>query len=138
MLSDATSVHSVCHFGCNVNLEPPPPPPPKKKTVTAGWSVCPLWVYVNFTLTSSLDNVYLLVDDSTALQKTTIIWKIPAQTDVTCSGVLLWLCIRRSILLISSTMWCSFCLISAALLSESNRKKPENQTARMLHPSQVA
>ena len=57
------------------------------------------------------------------LQQTTNIWKIPAQTDVTCSGVLLQLCSRPSILLISSTIWCSFWLISAPFLSESNRRK---------------
>ena len=45
------------------------------------------------------------------------------QIDVTCSGVLLQLCSRPSILLISSTIWCRFWLISAPLLSESNRRK---------------
>ena len=57
------------------------------------------------------------------LQQTTNIWKIPAQTDVTCSGALLQLCSRPSILLISSTIWCRFWLISAPLLSESKRRK---------------
>ena len=57
------------------------------------------------------------------LQQTTNIWKIPAQTNVTCSGVLLQLCSRPSILLISSTIWCRFWLISASLLSESKRRK---------------
>ena len=57
------------------------------------------------------------------LQQTTNIWKIPAQTDVTCSGVLVQLCSRPSILLISSTIWCRFWLISAPLLSESKRRK---------------
>ena len=59
------------------------------------------------------------------LQQTTNIWKNPAQTDVTCSGVLLQLCSRPSILLIStsSTIWCKFWLISAPLLSESNERK---------------
>ena len=57
------------------------------------------------------------------LQQTTNIWKIPAQTDVTCSGVLLQLCSRPLILLISSTIWCRFWLISAPLLSESNQRK---------------
>ena len=60
------------------------------------------------------------------LQQTTNIWKIPAQTDLTCSGMLLQLCSGPSILdlLISSTIWCSFCswLISAPLLSESNQR----------------
>ena len=71
----------------------------------------------------SLDNVYFLVDDSTLLQQTTNIWKIPAQTDVTCSGVLFQLCSRLSILLISSTIWCRFWLIYAPLLSESKQRK---------------
>ena len=44
-------------------------------------------------------------------------------TDVTCSGVLLQLCSRPSILLISSTIWCRFWLISAPLLSENKRRK---------------
>ena len=57
------------------------------------------------------------------LPQTTNIWKIPAQADVTCSGVLLELCSRPSILLISSTIWCSFWLISAPLSSESNQRK---------------
>ena len=95
----------------------------KKQTVTACGSVWPLWVHVSCTLTISLDNVYLLVDDSTLLQQTTNVRKIPAQTDMTCSGVLLQLCSRPSILLISSTIWCSFWLISATLLSGSNRRK---------------
>ena len=57
------------------------------------------------------------------LQQTTNNWKIPMQTDVTCSGVLLQLCSWPSILLISSTIWCRFLLISAPLLSESKRRK---------------
>ena len=59
------------------------------------------------------------------LQQTTNIWKILAQlqTDMACSGVLLQLCSRPSILQISSTIWCSFWLISAPLLSESNQGK---------------
>ena len=59
------------------------------------------------------------------LHQQTNIWKIPTQTDVTCSRVVLalQLCSRPSILQISSTIWCSFWLISAPLLSESNRRK---------------
>ena len=53
----------------------------------------------------------------------TNIWKIPLQTNVTCRGVLLQLCSRPSILLISSTIWCSFWLISDPLLSDSNQRK---------------
>ena len=56
------------------------------------------------------------------LQQTTNIRKIPAQTDLTCSRMLLQLCSGPSILLISSTIWCSFWLISAPLLSESNQR----------------
>ena len=48
----------------------------------------------------SLDNVYLLVDESTFAS--TNIWKLPVQTDVTCSGVVLQLCSRPLSLLISS------------------------------------
>ena len=61
------------------------------------------------------------------LQQTTNTWKIPAQTDVTCSGVLLQLCSRPSLLLISSTIWCSFWLISAPLLSESSQRKKRRE-----------
>ena len=61
------------------------------------------------------------------LRQTTNIWKIPAQTDVTCSGVLLQLCSRPSILLISFTIWCRFWLISAPLLSESKRRKKRRE-----------
>ena len=74
------------------------------------------------------------------LQQRTKFWKIPAQTDVTCCGVLLQLCSGPSILLINCTIWCRFWLISAPLLSESNQRKNriEEKTARLLHPSQVA
>ena len=68
----------------------------------------------------------LYVDDSTfASTNNNYHWKIPAQIDVTCSGVLLQLCSRPSILLISSTIWyrCSFWLISVPFLSESKRRK---------------
>ena len=108
--------------------------------MTACGSVWPLWVHVNCTLTMSLDNVYSLVEDSTLLQQTTNIWKIPAQTDVTCSGVLLQLCSRPSILLISSTIWCRFWLISAPLLSESKRRKNrrENCSTAASQSGQVA
>ena len=42
-------------------------------------------------------------------------------------GVLLQLCSRPSILLISSTIWCSFWLISTPLMSESNQRKNEKR-----------
>ena len=63
------------------------------------------------------------------LQQTTNIWKVPAQTDLTWSGVLLQLCSRPSILLISSTIWCRFWLISrsAPLLSESKGRKSRRE-----------
>ena len=38
---------------------------PQKQNSDSVWVVWPLWVHVNCTLTMSLDNVYLLVDDST-------------------------------------------------------------------------
>ena len=82
-------------------------------------SVWPLWVHVNCTLTMST----CLSTIEPLLQQTTNIWKIPAQTDVTCSGVLLQLCSRPSILLISSTIWCRFWLFSAPVLPESNQRK---------------
>ena len=72
------------------------------------------------------DNVYLLMSTiQPLLQQTTNIWKIPAQTDMTCSGVLLQLCSRPrpSILLISSTIWCRFWLFSAPVSPESNQRK---------------
>ena len=72
------------------------------------------------------DNVYLLMSTiQPLLQQTTNIWKIPAQTDMTCSGVLLQLCSRPrpSILLISSTIWCGFWLFSAPVSPESNQRK---------------
>ena len=50
-----------------------------------------------------------------------------ARTDVTCSGVLLQLCSRPLILLISSTIWCRVWLISAPLLSESNQRKKRRE-----------
>ena len=56
------------------------------------------------------------------LQQTTNIWKIPPQTDVTCSGVLLQLCSRPSILLISSTIRCS-CGRSLLLLFQKATKE---------------
>ena len=60
MLSVATFVHFVWHFGCNEAQ--------KQNTKQNSGSVCviwPLWVHVNCTWTLSLDNVYLLVNDST-------------------------------------------------------------------------
>ena len=97
---------------------------PQKQTVTACGSVWPLWVHVNCTLTMST----CLSTIEPLLQQTTNIWKIPAQTDVTCSGVLLQLCSRPSILLISSTIWCRFWLFSAPVLSESNQSKNRRES----------
>ena len=91
--------------------------------MTACGSVWPLWVHVNCTLTISLDNVYLLVDDSTfASTNNKYLEDSRANRLRTCSGMLLQLCSGPSILLISSTIWCSFWLISAPLLSESNQR----------------
>ena len=86
--------------------------------MTACGSVWPLWVHVNCTLTMST----CLSTIEHLLQQTNI-WKIPAQTDVTCSGVLLQLCTRPSILLISSTIWSRFWLFSAPVFPESNQRK---------------
>ena len=104
--------------------------------MTACGSVWSSLGHVNFTLTMST----CLSTIEPLLQQTTNIWKIPAQTDVTCSGVLLMLqlCSRPSILLISSTIWCRFWLFSAPVLPEKNQRKAEEKTARLLHPSQVA
>ena len=103
--------------------------------MTARGSVWPLWVHVNCTLTMST----CLSTIQPLLQQTTNIWKIPAQTDVTCSGVLLQLCSRPSILLISSTIWCRFWLIRLLLFCQkANEERTEEKTARLLHPSQVA
>ena len=87
--------------------------------MTACGSVWPLWVYVNCTLTMST----CLSTIEPLLQQRTSIWKIPAQTDVTRSCVLLQLCSRPSILLISSTIWCRFWLFPALVLPESNQRK---------------
>ena len=84
MLSDATFVHSVWHFGCN------------KATKTKQWQrvgqsgrsgfmSTALWQYL-LTMSTCLSMIQPL------LQQTTNIWKIPAQTDLTCSGMLLQLC----------------------------------------------
>ena len=103
MLSGATFVHST------------------KKTVTARGSVWSLWVQVNCTLTMSLWQCLLALSTNQPLLQQ--IWKLTAQTDVTWSGVLLQLCSRPSILLISSTIWCRFWLISTPLMSESKQRK---------------
>ena len=84
MLSDATFVHSVWHFGCN------------KATKTKQWRrvgqsgrsgfmSTALWQYL-LTMSTCLSMI------QPVLQQTTNIWKIPAQTDLTCSGMLLQLC----------------------------------------------
>ena len=62
------------------------------------------------------------------LQQTTNIWEIPAQTDVTCSGVLLHLFSRYSTL-ISSTIWCSFSLISAPFCQKETEEEQNCSTA---------
>ena len=86
--------------------------------MTARGSVWPLWAHVNCTLTMST----CLSTIQPLLQQTTNIWKIPPQTDVTCSGVLLQLCSRPSILLISSTIRCS-CGWSLLLLFQKATKE---------------
>ena len=103
------------HFGCNQDTKT------KQwqrvgQSGRSGFMSTALWQCL-LTMSTCLSTIQPL------LQQTTNIWKIPAQTDVTCSGVLLQLCSRPSILLISSTIWCRFWLISAPLLSESKRRK---------------
>ena len=72
------------------------------------------------------DNVYVLARDESTFASANI-WKLPAQTDVTCSRVLLRLFSTPSILLISSTIWCRFWLISNPPLSESNHRKNKGE-----------
>ena len=120
----------MLHFGCNQDTKT------KQwqrvgQSGRSGFMSTALWQCL-LTMSTCLSTIQPL------LQQTTNFWKIPAQTDVTCSGVLLQLCSRPSILLISSTIWCRFWLISAPLLSESKRRKNRRKTARLLHPSQVA
>ena len=103
------------HFGCNWDTKT------KQwqrvgQSGRSGFMSTALWQCL-LTMSTCLSTIQPL------LQQTTSIWKIPAQTDVTCSGVLLQLCSRPSILLISSTIWCRFWLISAHLLSENKRRK---------------
>ena len=110
--------------------------------MTACGAVWLLWVHINCTLTISLDNVYLLVDDSTfASTKSKYLEDSRAnRLDLqwNAAPALQW--IGPSILLLSSTIWCSFWLISAPLLllfCQKATKETEQKTAR-LHPSQVA
>ena len=103
------------HFGCNQDTKT------KQwqrvgQSGRSGFMSTALWQCL-LTMSTCLSTIQPL------LQQTTNIWKIPAQTDVTCSGVLCQFCSRPSILLISSTIWCMFWLISAPLLSESKRRK---------------
>ena len=105
----------MSHFGCNQDTKT------KQwqrvgQSGRSGFMSTALWQCL-LTMSTCLSTIQPL------LQQTTSIWKIPAQTDVTCSGVLFQLCSRPSILLISSTIWCRFWLISALLLSESKRRK---------------
>ena len=71
------------------------------------------------------DNIYLLVDDSTfASTNNKNLEDFRAnRRDLHSSAAPALHCSRPLILLISSTIWCSFWLISAPLLSESNRRK---------------
>ena len=91
--------------------------------MTACGSVWLLWVLVNCTMTMSLWQCLLALSTNQPLLQQ--IGKLPAQADVTCSVVLLQLCMRNrpSILLISSSIWCRFWLISTPLMSESNQRK---------------
>ena len=84
MLSDATFVHSVWHFGCNWATKTK-----QWRRVgqcgRSGFMLTALWQYL-LTMSTCLSMIEPL------LQQTTNIWKIPAQTDLTCSGILLQLC----------------------------------------------
>ena len=71
------------------------------------------------------------------VNKQQIFGRFPRKTDATCYGVLLKLCSRPSILLISSTIWSSFWLISAPLCQKATKERTKEKTARLLHPSQV-
>ena len=108
------------HFGCNWDTKT------KQwqrvgQSGRSGFMSTALWQCL-LTMSTCLSTIQPL------LQQTTNIWKIPAQTDVTCGGVLLQLCSRPSILLISSTIWCRFWLISAPLLSENKRRKNRRES----------
>ena len=99
--------------------------------MTACGSVWPLWVHVNCTLTISLDNVYLLVYDSTFASTNNKYLedsranRLDLQWNV--APALQW--IGPSILLISSAIWCRIRLISAPLLSESNQRNRTEEHA---------
>ena len=73
------------------------------------------------------DNVYLLVDYWTFASTNNKYLEDSRANRRDCSGVLLQLCSRPSILLISSTIWCRFWPFSAPVLSESNQKKEQKR-----------
>ena len=108
------------HFGCNYDTKTKQWQPGVGQSGRSGFMSTAFWQCL-LTMSTCFSMIQPL------LQQTTNVWKIPAQTDVTCSGVLLQLCSRPSILLISSTIWCRFWLISAPLLSESKRRKDRRE-----------
>ena len=131
MLSDATFVHSVWHFGCNWATKT------KQwrrvgQSGRSGFMSTALWQYL-LTMSTCLSMIEPL------LQQTTNIWKIPAQTDLTCSGMLLQLCSGSDLRFCWSVPrsgavsgW------SQLLFCQKATKETEQKTARLLHPSQVA
>ena len=103
-------------------------------------SVWPLWAHVNCTLTISLDNVYLLVDDSTfastnnkyledsRAKRRDLQWSVaPALHAVDLRFC--WSVPRSG----AGSGWSLllFC-------QKANEERTEEKTARLLHPSQVA
>ena len=72
------------------------------------------------------------------LQQTTNIWKIPAQTDLTCSGLLLQLCSGSDLRSCWSVPRPGAVSGWSLLLFVKKQPKKEQKTARLLHPSQVA
>ena len=81
-----------------------------------------------------LDNVYLLMSTiQPLLQQTTNIWKIPEQTDMTCSGVLLQLCSRpRPSILLHADQFQDLVQVLAVLCSCFARKQPKKEQKRKL------
>ena len=83
-----------------------------------------------------LDTVSLTISTCLSTSQrlaSTNILKLPAQTDVTCSGVLLPLCSRPSILLSSLAIWCMFWLISSSsegFVREQQKKKKKKKKKR--------
>ena len=122
MLSDATFVHSVWHFGCNLATKT------KQwrrvgQSGRSGFMSTALWQYL-LTMSTCLSMIQPL------LQQTTNIWKIPAQTDLTCSGMLLQLCSGSDLRFCWSVPRSS--AVSGWSLLLFVRKQPKKQNRRLL------